>query len=68
MEVRDYGVKGISAYATLVEFSLMDENDNEQEYMSDGWELTSEMKPDEYGTIQVENVQIDFKDKSIIVS
>ena len=73
IEMRSWGVKTLTAYATevVLEISVQwydtEDNEFEEEIEVDlsGWEIESEREKD--GIYIVQNVQFDFKDKTIIV-
>jgi len=75
IEMRSWGVKTLSAYATkvvleiYVEYYDREDNEFEEEIEVDlsGWEIESEREKENDGIYIVQNVQFDFKDKTIIV-
>ena len=75
IEMRDWGVKDLSAYATKVSLSLFveyydkDENIHDEEIEVDlkGWEIDSERNRDNGDIFNVQNVSVDFKEKVIKV-
>ena len=75
IEMRGWGVKTLSAYATNVELFLMveyyDENEDieeiEVEVDLSKWEIDSERDTDNGDVFQVQNVSFDFDDKKINV-
>ena len=75
IEMRSWGVKTLSAYATkvvleiYVEYYDREDNQFEEEIEVDlsGWEIESEREKENDGIYIVQNVQFDFKDKTIIV-
>ena len=75
IEMRSWGVKDLSAYATKVTLSLMveyydkDENLQEEEIEVDlkDWEIDSERNRDNGDMFKVQNVSVDFKEKLITV-
>ena len=75
IEMRSWGVKTLSAYATNVELFLMveyyDENEDieeiEVEVDLSEWEIDSDRDTDNGDVFQVQNVSFDFDDKKINV-
>ena len=75
IEMRSWGVKDLSAYATKVSLSLFveyydkDENLHDEEVEVDlkDWEINSERDRDNGDMFNVQNVSVDFKEKLIIV-
>ena len=75
IEMRSWGVKTLSAYATNVELTLMveysdnDEDIHEVEIEVDlsEWEIDNDRESENDGIYIVQNVQFDFKDKTINV-
>ena len=75
IEMRSWGVNTLTAYATkvvleiYVEYYDREDNEFEEEIEVDlsGWKIESEREKDNDGIYIVQNVQFDFKDKTIIV-
>ena len=75
IEMRSWGVKTLSAYATkvvldiYVEYNDREDNEFEEEIEVDlsGWEIESEREKENDGIYIVQNVQFDFENKTIIV-
>jgi len=75
IEMRSWGVKDISAYATKVHLSIMveyydkDENIHDEEIEVDlkDWKIDSERDTDNEGLYTCINVAFDFKEKLITV-
>ena len=75
IEMRSWGVKDLSAYATKVTLSLMveyydkDGNLQEEEIEVDlkDWKIDNERNRDNGDMFKVQNVSVDFKEKLITV-
>jgi len=75
IEMRSWGVKTLSAYATkltltlMVEYSDKEDDDGEEEIEVDlsEWEIDSDRETDNGDIFTVQNVQFHFEDKKINV-